>query len=106
MALKKFTFKTEQPVGKYRSFDTPEYKIKFNGRWVGNFEPTDRGWKISLMVMKDARHNDSNPNCPWVWVVLKVRPATLEMAKEYLNSLETLTYIHSNLTLLDDRETK
>lgn len=35
----RFTFKTTQPTGRYKSFYTPYHEIKLNGVVVGSIDP-------------------------------------------------------------------
>lgn len=81
--MKKFTFKTIKPTGKYRSFDTPDHRIKLQGKEVGSIE--DKIWTIRLAVKKQDLNEDRNPNCEWRWVTLSRKSDSLEDAKTWLN---------------------
>lgn len=81
--MKKFTFKTEQPTGSYRSFFPDVHYIKLNKKRVGSI--SDREWKIRLMVEKKDVLEDGNPNCDWQWISLKKQSKTLQEAKNFLN---------------------
>jgi hypothetical protein len=80
----KFTFKTEHPTGRYRSFEDDNHIIKFEGKEVGSIE-ANKPFKINLMIKKDDKHNDSNPNCSWKHIYFKREFETLDSAKEWLN---------------------
>lgn len=99
MSFKKFTFKTEQPTGRYRSFFVANHNIKYEGKWVGDFVLTEKGWCVSIMIMKTEVYTDNNPNCPWKWIRFRSRHESLEAAKLWINSEETRKYIHDNFTL-------
>jgi hypothetical protein len=81
----KFTFKTEKPTGRYRSFFKPSHHIKINGVDVGTIgaEPPH---KIRLMVVKQDIMEDNNPNCTWKWIQLTKESASVDEAKVWLNS--------------------
>lgn len=87
----KFTFKTEKPTGKWRSFDEDTYHIKLKGKEVGQIVEVVAGngspktYKIRLMVTKTDKITDSNPNCSWKWITLKKECESLEAAKLWLN---------------------
>lgn len=80
----KFTFKTEKPTGKWRSFDTPTHYIKLNGKQVGTISHSP-AHIISLSVVKSDINEDGNPNCVFKNIRLKESHSTLEDAKKYLN---------------------
>ena len=79
----KFTFKTEKPTGRYRSFSSEYHIIKMKKYTVGTI--TDRDWNIRLMVLKDEINEHGNPNCEWKWITLKKQSASLQEAKDWLN---------------------
>ncbi len=79
----KFTFKTENPTGRYRSFFSKSHDIKIKKKKCGSI--VDRTWKIRLMVLKDDIMEDGNANCEWKWITLKKESASLQEAKEWLN---------------------
>jgi hypothetical protein len=79
----KFTFKTEKPTGRYRSFYRKNHDIKIKKKKVGSI--VDREWKIRLMVLKSDINEDGNPNCEWKWITLKKESASLQEAKDWLN---------------------
>ena len=79
----KFTFKTEKPTGRYKSFDSNNHIIKLNGFGVGSIDD-EKPHKIRLMVYKKDVLEDGNPNCKWKWIVLKSNFENLEDAKKYI----------------------
>ncbi len=87
------TFKTDQPVGRYRSFDSPTHTIKVNGVEVGVI--CDGVFTIRLMVMKTQEELDSNPkssNCKWRWVTLAKKSESLQEAKDFVkNNISAIT---------------
>ena len=83
-ATKKFTFKTEKATGRYRSFYNDSHTIRMKKMTVGSI--TDRTWQIRLMVVKDDINEDGNPNCEWKWIALKKESASLQEAKDWLNT--------------------
>jgi len=78
-----FTFKTKQPTGKWKSFDSPEHVIKLNKREVGTISDK-HPHKISLMVYKSDPMEDGNPNCTWKWITFKRESETIDDAKKWL----------------------
>lgn len=80
-----FTFKTEKPTGKWKSFQDPQHYIKLKKIEVGMIEPR-YPYRISFMVIKDDINEDNNHNCTWKWVYLKAKFESLESAKEYLKT--------------------
>lgn len=80
----KFTFKTEHPTCRYRSFSQDSHHIKLNKIEVGSIEP-EAPFKIRLMVIKSDIMEDGNPNCIWKWIRLKKESASLQEAKDFLN---------------------
>jgi len=80
----KFTFKTEKPTGRYRSFDTETHYVKWNKVEIGTISP-ETPFTIRLRVMKKDMTEDKNPNCPWRWIKLKQQSISLDEAKKYLN---------------------
>jgi len=79
-----FTFKTEKPTGRYRSFYNDIYNIKLKNKVVGLITP-EIPHKIRLHVVKDGiKFKDNNPNCEWMWITLKVEFKTVDEAKEFL----------------------
>ncbi|GJQ43855.1 MAG: hypothetical protein JETCAE03_33530 [Ignavibacteriaceae bacterium] len=81
--MKKFTFKTEKPTGKWRSFHQPTHYIKLGREICGHIDPEN--FTISLMIIKNDINEDSNPNCSWKWIRLKKESKTLQEAKDFLN---------------------
>ena len=97
----KFTFKTEKPSGKYKSFYPSAHYIKLKKKVVG--EITDSNpHKIRLAVFKDDVMEDGNPNCLWKWVRLKNAFEDVEAAKTFLNANIKIILDRFNLALLED----
>lgn len=82
--MKKFTFKTEKPKGKWSSFYPTQNHIKLDKMKVGSIDDNDP-YKIRLMVIKDDLMEDKTPNCQWKWIELKKKSKTLQEAKDFLN---------------------
>ena len=80
----KFTFKTERPIGRYRSFYPDSIYIKFKGIRCGRIQERFP-YKISFQIIKKDINEDKNPNCPWKWITLKKESQSLQEAKEWLN---------------------
>ena len=80
----KFTFKTEKPSGKYRSFFDDHIDIKYNKKVVGEITPKFPH-KIRLMVIKNEKITDNNPNCNWKWITLKKDFESIDEAKLWIN---------------------
>lgn len=86
-----FTFKTEQPAGKWRSFHKPTYYIKLKKTEIGTIEP-DAPHKIRLQVTKTDINEDGNPNCEWKWITLKKEFSSVDEAKLFLKEkFESIT---------------
>lgn len=80
----KFTFKTEKPTGKWKSFQKASHSIKLNKCWVGSIEP-EYPFYIRLMVIKKDIMEDKNPNCEWMWKTLAHKSQSLDEAKQFCN---------------------
>jgi hypothetical protein len=79
-----FTFKTDKPTGRYRSFDSDSHYIKLKKKMVGIIT-SKPPHKIRLMVIKDGINiKDNNPNSTWKWITLKAEFNTVDEAKEFL----------------------
>lgn len=91
----KFTFKTEKPTGKYKSFINNVNNVLFNKKMVGLIEPDN--FKIRLMIVKDDINSDGNPNCPWKWITLSKNNETLQDAQKFLNDNFTNIFIKYTL---------
>lgn len=97
MKTNKVSFKTVQPTGRYKSFESPMYLILSNKKRVGAFEIRNIGtgkqeFKIRLTVLKTDTINDGNPNCDWQWITLNKTCYSLEEAQEFCNAhFTTLT---------------
>jgi hypothetical protein len=99
--VKKFTFKTTQPTGRYRSFDRASHDIKLGGVVVGFIEPT-APYKARLMATKKDINEDGNPNCPWKWVRLKREFGSVQEAKDTIRAASA--QIQAEITIYIDKE--
>jgi len=79
----KFTFKRNNPVGRYRSFEMIQTDIKIKRKICGSINESTNGWKISIMVKGSPKHN---PNCNWRHIIFKKRFETEKEARDFLNS--------------------
>jgi hypothetical protein len=84
--MKKFTFKTIKPAGKWKSFDEDQIIVKFEKQEVGAID-SQKPHRIMLMVEKGETTNDPNPNCSWKWITLAKESESVEEAKDFLNSI-------------------
>jgi hypothetical protein len=82
--VKKFTFKSDKPTGRFSSFYNTYHNIKYNGNVIGSI--THDTFAIRLMVMKTETITDNNPNCDFKWITLNKKSSSLEEAKEFLNA--------------------
>jgi len=78
-----FTFKTNKPTGKWRSFHSTTHDIKIKRKLVGSIDDA-HPHKIRLTVIKKDILEDGNKNCDWKWIVLKKKSESLEEAKLFL----------------------
>jgi len=80
-----FTYKKENPEGRYRCFHATTYNIKLKRKKIGFFfENHGNPIKIYFSIEKDETHNDGNPNCSWMNIHLKKEFKTVEEVKEFL----------------------
>lgn len=68
-----FTFKTEQPTGRYRSFYPTMHHIKLNKGIVGSIN--DKDFTIKLHIVKDGSLK---------WITLTHKSKSLLDAKQFL----------------------
>ena len=98
--MAKFTFKTHNPTGKYRAFDTAYIDIKLNKKVCGSIcEPShhsSNGCVIRLMV-KDASHR-----CGWRWIQFKAQFDTLKDARTFVSEKSNDIQSKYDLFLLED----
>lgn len=80
----KFTFKTEKPTGRYRSFYPDHHYVKLKKQIVGMIGDKEPH-KIKLKVVETDIIKDDNANCDWKWITLKKESKTIDEAKEFLN---------------------
>lgn len=85
--MKKFTFTTTNPTGRYKAFGQKHHAIKFDKKEVGYITDgrSNDTYQIRLQVIKADLNEDNNPNCVWKWITLKKKSATLQEAKDWLN---------------------
>jgi hypothetical protein len=95
----KFTFKTEHPTGRYRSFGDDYHIIKLNKITVGSIDH-EYPFTIRLQVIKTNILEDGNPNCPWKLIRLKKQSSSLQEAKDFLN--EHFTNLTSKYSLINN----
>lgn len=81
--IKRFTFKTEKPTGKWRSFDSDNHIIKLNKIKIGNISSLEPFF-IRLKIIKKDIMEDGNPNCEWKWIKLAIKFNSLSDAKEWM----------------------
>jgi hypothetical protein len=88
----KFTFKKEEPHGRYKSFDSTTYLIKLKRKKCGYFfEKHSEITKVYFSIEKDEKHDDGNPNCSWMNISLKKEFKTAEEVKAFLiNNTEAI----------------
>ena len=79
----KFTFKTEKPVGQYKSFFDPTYRIKLKGFVVGSIEPQSP-FRARFMVEKSDIMEDGNSNCSWKWIKFAKEFGSVDETKQWL----------------------
>ncbi len=78
----KITFKTDNPKGKYKSFDSYYHNIKLNGKNVGDIDDK-KPHQIRVMVLKTDKITDDNPNCKWKWIKFAAKFESLQGAKDW-----------------------
>jgi len=84
---KTFTFKDNQPTGRWRSFGNLQIDVKFGGKVCGSIhEILSNEWKIMLMVKLPESEVTPQKPCPWKWVTLKHRPTSKVEAKVFLKA--------------------
>jgi hypothetical protein len=87
-----FTFKTDKPTGKYKSFFDSQYLIKYKKVEVGYFSKKYREGKdvfrVNFKVWKNENDLEKEPNCKWKWVTFKKEFFSLEEAKMWINEIK------------------
>jgi len=78
-----FTFKTNKPTGRYKSFFKATYDIKLKGKVVGAIT-SKAPHRIRLEIIKKDIMEDKNPNCLWKWTTLKKEFNSVDEAKAFL----------------------
>lgn len=95
--MKKFTFKTNKPTGKYRSFDVTYIDIKLNKLIVGGiYEPSylSKETKVRIRFVIE----DKTLKCGFKWVTLKASFDDLLEAKNYV--IQRAQNIQKQFTLI------
>ena len=98
MAKKKFTYKTEKPTGRFKSFDASHHYIKYKKIVVGTIGH-NAPHIIKLQIIKDDIEEDGNSNCEWKWVTLKHKSVDIDDAKTFLNAVIDIIFEKFNLYL-------
>jgi hypothetical protein len=80
----KFTFKTDKPTGKWKSFEHAFHHIKLKGVKVGSIDDV-APFTIRFQVDKADINEDGNPNCSLKWIRLRKQSTSLQEAKEFVN---------------------
>ena len=101
----KFTFKNEKlsPYSSYLKHTTIKLNRKECGSiWEKNISSTENEAEIRLMIVKNDKINDGNPNCSWMWITLKNKFASTDEAKQFLHdNIDKITQKYT-LNLLND----
>lgn len=100
--MKKFTFKTENPTGVFKSFESKIHYIKIKKAIVGTIDD-DFPHKIRLMVIKKNIWEDGNSNCEWKRVLLVKKSKSIKEAKDWLNNDIILKSITDRYNLFLDK---
>ena len=85
--MNKFTFKTENATGRYRSFYGPTYNIKYKKMVMGDIS-SNKPHTIRIQVMKtkeDIEKVNNNKNCGWKWIAFKKEFNSVDEAKKWLS---------------------
>lgn len=102
MKTKKFTFKTDKPTGRYRSFEKNYHHIKYNKVEVGYIDDIEP-YRIRLQAMKTEEEleekGDDVSNRNWKWIVLARKNNSVKEAKEWLNENKDIIFAKYNLKL-------
>lgn len=79
----KFTFKKET-LGTWNVLHATY--IKYNKIEVGMIQEQDsKSWKIKLMTNASEDALARNPNCPWMWIRVKIDFKTEDDARLWIN---------------------
>jgi hypothetical protein len=79
-----FTFKTEHPTGRYRSFYPDIHYIKHNKKVVGKI--SDKAPYVIRLIVEKTEEERKNSNCSWKWIKIKRQFASINEAKEWLKT--------------------
>lgn len=101
----KFTFKNEKlsPYSSYLKHTIIKLNRKKCGSiWEKHISSTENEAEIRLMIVKNDKINDGNPNCSWMWITLKYKFSSTDEAKQYLqDNIGVITQKYT-LNLLND----
>jgi hypothetical protein len=75
-----FTFKRNNPTGRYKSFNNIFTDVKIKGKQCGVINEGDgfNNWSVRLIVKDEKQH------CGWRWAKLKKRFASEQEARDFL----------------------
>ncbi len=93
-----FTFKDNNPTGRFRSFDHMYADIKLKSKICGAIHETDDGYIVRFMV-KDS---DPNNRSGFKWIHLKGKHATKMDAKTWVKDRTTLITKQFDLFFTED----
>ena len=94
-----FTFKTNKPTGRYRSFEVDEIEIKIKRKVVGYIRVLSQHsmagpFQIRLAIKKEK--TKENP-APFKYITLNRKFATVPELKEFLNTNEGVIRVQFDL---------
>jgi len=97
---KTFTFKDQNPTGRWRSFENMYVNIKLDKKICGGIhEVTQTEWKIKFMV---KRIPDQKQPAPFKWITLKHVATSKVEAKEWLKLRTESIAMQLDLYLQED----
>ena len=94
----KFTFKTEHPTGRYKSFYNDTIHIKYNKIECGVIGES-KPHHIMLKIIKKDIMEDGNPNRIWRWMTFKKDFESIQDAKNWINQYKKQILNKYNLYL-------
>lgn len=85
---RQFTFKDNNPTGRYRSFERMFSDIKLKKKKCGTINEHEGfdNWSISFQIKKSPETITKQQPAPFKWVTLKYKPKNLKDAKEFLKT--------------------
>lgn len=83
----KFTFKKDNPVGRYRSFELDHTEIKLKKKVVGHIQESrgNHTYSVSFAIKKEITKKEP---APFKWVRLKARFKTEAEARVFVKKHE------------------